>query len=140
MMMRREFITLLGGATAAWPLAAHGQQPKLPTIGFLGASTAAGFSVWVAAFTKRLHELSWTEGRTVAIEYRWAEGRSERYSERLSGWGIETLRASDRFLDPAMQQVVRSWIELDINGWRLKAMLGQPPTWRLAELYVLKSK
>jgi hypothetical protein len=53
---------------------------------------------------------------------------------------LETLHAVDRFLDPAMQQVVRSWIELDINGWRLKAMLGQPPTWRLAELYVLKSK
>jgi hypothetical protein len=60
-MRRREFITLLGGATI-WPLAAHGQQPKLPTIGFLGASTAAGFSGWVAAFTKRLHELGWTRG------------------------------------------------------------------------------
>jgi putative tryptophan/tyrosine transport system substrate-binding protein len=81
---RRAFITLLGGVAAAWPVAARAQQPKLPTIGFLGASTAAGFSGWVAAFTKRLHELGWIEGRSVAIEYRWAEGRSERYSEIAS--------------------------------------------------------
>jgi putative tryptophan/tyrosine transport system substrate-binding protein len=82
-LRRRELITLLSGA-AAWPLAAHAQQAKLSTIGFLGAGTAAGFSGWVAAFTKRLGELGWIEGRTVAIEYRWAEGRSERYAEIAS--------------------------------------------------------
>jgi ABC-type uncharacterized transport system substrate-binding protein len=81
-MMRREFITLLGGAAAIWPLAARGQQPaKLPIIGFLGAATASARSQWVAAFVQRLHELGWIEGRTVAIEYRWAEGRSERFAE-----------------------------------------------------------
>jgi putative tryptophan/tyrosine transport system substrate-binding protein len=78
---RREFITLLGGV-AAWPLAARAQQPaKLPTIGFLGASTPAAIGQWVAAFVQRLRELGWIENRTVAIEYRWAEGRSERYAE-----------------------------------------------------------
>jgi ABC-type uncharacterized transport system substrate-binding protein len=81
-MKRREFITLLGGsAAAAWPLAAGAQQAgKLPTIGFLGPQTAAAQSSWTAAFGQRLRELGWIEGRTVAIEYRWAEGRSERYS------------------------------------------------------------
>jgi putative ABC transport system substrate-binding protein len=79
---RREFITLLGGAAAAWPHAARAQQPaKLPTIGFLGASTASAWSHWSAAFAQRLRELGWMEGRTVAIEYRWAEGRGERYAE-----------------------------------------------------------
>ena len=81
-MRRREFITLLGGAAAAWPLAARAQQPaKLPTIGFLGAATPSAWSQWVAAFVQRLRELGWIEGRTVAIEYRWAEGRSERFAE-----------------------------------------------------------
>ena len=78
---RRQFITLLGGA-ATWPLAARAQQsPKLPTIGFLGQSTPVIESRRLAAFLKRLRELGWIEGRTVAIEYRWAEGRSERAAE-----------------------------------------------------------
>jgi putative ABC transport system substrate-binding protein len=79
---RREFITLLGGAAAAWPLAARAQQPtKLPTVGFLGVSTPAAQGHMVAALVQRLRELGWIEGRTIAIEYRWAEGRDERYSE-----------------------------------------------------------
>jgi putative tryptophan/tyrosine transport system substrate-binding protein len=80
-LKRREFITLLGGAAVAWPLAARAQQAKLPTIGFLGASTPLNWNPWTAAFVQRLRELGWIEGRTVAIEYRWAEGRNERYSE-----------------------------------------------------------
>src|SRR5262245_15212753 len=81
-MKRREFITLLGGAVVAWPLAARTQQTgKLPTIGFLGQSTPSAMSQWVAAFIQRLRELGWIEGRTVAIEYRWAEGRDERYAQ-----------------------------------------------------------
>jgi putative ABC transport system substrate-binding protein len=82
-MRRREFITLLGATTAAWSsLAARAQQPtKLPTVGFLGASTLSASSPWVAAFVGRLRELGWTEGRTIVIEYRWAEGRTERYAE-----------------------------------------------------------
>jgi putative ABC transport system substrate-binding protein len=78
-MKRREFITLLGGA-AAWPLAARAQQPgKLRTIGFSGQSTRSAESELVAAFTQRLRELGWIEGRTVTIEYRWSEGRAERF-------------------------------------------------------------
>jgi putative tryptophan/tyrosine transport system substrate-binding protein len=109
---RREFITLIGGAAASWPLAARAalaseasgqrgdskvrapdtrpepgssaraQQGKtLPTIGFLGASTSSNWTHWTAAFVRRLGELGWIDGRTVAIEYRWAEGRSERLAE-----------------------------------------------------------
>jgi putative ABC transport system substrate-binding protein len=78
---RRDFITLLGGA-AAWPLAARAQERgKLPTIGYLGAATPSAWSQRTAAFVQRLHELGWIEGRTVAIEYRWAEGRNERFAE-----------------------------------------------------------
>ena len=79
---RREFITLLGGAAAAWPLAAQAQPVKtLPTIGFLGASTSLNWTHWTNAFMRRLGELGWIDGRTVTIEYRWAEGRSERFAE-----------------------------------------------------------
>ena len=81
-MRRRQFITLLGGAAAAWPLAARAQQAtKLPTIGFLGQSTPAAESQRFAALVQRLRELGWIEGRTVAIEHRWAEGRPERAAE-----------------------------------------------------------
>jgi ABC-type uncharacterized transport system substrate-binding protein len=79
-MKRREFITLIGGAAATWPLAARAQQ-KLPTIGFLGASGSSTESPWTAAFVQRLRELGWVEGRTIAIEYRWGEGRGERFDE-----------------------------------------------------------
>jgi putative tryptophan/tyrosine transport system substrate-binding protein len=79
---RREFITLLGGGAAAWPLVASAQQPgKLATVGFLGASSASGWSSWVAAFVQRLRELGWIEGRNLTIEYRWADGRNERAAE-----------------------------------------------------------
>ena len=77
-MRRREFIALVGSAAAAWPLAAR--AGKLPTIGVLG-SDAPGWSAWTAAFAQRLHELGWIEGRTIAIEYRWSEGRPERVAE-----------------------------------------------------------
>ena len=79
-MKRRELITLLSGA-AAWPLAARAQQAKLPTIGFLGGSTYSAASQRIAAFAQRLRELGWIDGRTVAVEYRWGEGRSERFTE-----------------------------------------------------------
>src|SRR6266446_8955177 len=80
-MKRREFIGLLGGA-AAWPITARAQQPgKLPTIGYLGSATPASQGQWVAAFVQRLRELGWIEHRSIAIEYRWAEGRNERFAE-----------------------------------------------------------
>ena len=79
-MNRREIIAALAGA-AAWPLVARGQQAgKLPTVGMLGSSLAA-FSYWLPALLQRLHELGWIENRTMAIEYRWTEGRNERYAQ-----------------------------------------------------------
>jgi len=74
---RREFISLLGGTAAAWPLASRAQQ-RIPRVGFLFAGTPSIWSKEVAAFAQRLGELGWIEGRTVAIEYRWVESRTER--------------------------------------------------------------
>jgi putative ABC transport system substrate-binding protein len=81
-MIRREFITLLGAAGAAWPVGAWGQQQsRLPVIGFLGGSTPSATSQWTVTFVKRLRELDWVEGKNIQIEYRWAEGRTERFAE-----------------------------------------------------------
>jgi len=81
-LRRRDFITLLGAAAAVRPIAASAQRAgKLPTVGFLGQSTRSATSEWVAAFVRRLRELGWIENRTVAIEYRWGEGRDERFAE-----------------------------------------------------------
>jgi putative tryptophan/tyrosine transport system substrate-binding protein len=81
-MRRREFITLIGGTAAAWPLTARAQKPsKLPVIGFLGTTTPAAISQWTGPFEQRLSELGWIQGRTITIEYRWAEGHPERYAE-----------------------------------------------------------
>jgi len=78
---RREFITLLSGA-AAWPLSARAQQAaRRPTIGYMGVNTPVVESQRTAAFVQRLRELGWIEGRNVAVEYRWAEGRNERFAE-----------------------------------------------------------
>jgi putative ABC transport system substrate-binding protein len=81
-MRRRGFIKAIASSSVAWPLAALGQQPaKLPTIGFFCQSTRSAASEWVAAFVQRLRELGWIENRTVAIDYRWVEGREERFAE-----------------------------------------------------------
>ena len=81
MMRRRDFITLLGGA-AAWPVAARAQQPgKLPLVGVLGSASESSQHDLVADFTRRLRDLGWIEGRTVAFEFRWAEGRADRADE-----------------------------------------------------------
>jgi putative tryptophan/tyrosine transport system substrate-binding protein len=79
---RRKFLATLGGAAAVLPLAARAQQPgKLPTIGFLASGTPSSHTRWVTTFVQRLSELGWIEGRTVAIEVRWAEGRSDHAAE-----------------------------------------------------------
>ena len=81
-MRRREFITLLGGAVAAWPLVARAQQAgRVPKVGLLSSGTQAGQGQRVAAFLQRMRELGWIEGRTVVLEVRWAEGRPERFTE-----------------------------------------------------------
>ena len=107
-MSRRQFITLLGGA-AVWPLAARAQQVgKLPTIGFLGATTPSGGGQLLAAFVQRLRELGWVEGRTVAIEYRWSEGRNERFAEIAA-------------------ELVRLKVDVRTRFWKPAALLlGQP--------------
>jgi putative ABC transport system substrate-binding protein len=80
-MRRRNFIAGLVSTTAAWPLAARAQRSAMPVVGWLGGGTAASQGAWVDAFVRRLGELGWIEGRTVVIEYRWGEGRAERYAE-----------------------------------------------------------
>jgi putative tryptophan/tyrosine transport system substrate-binding protein len=76
-MRRREFVALFGGA-AAWPIAARGQQPTMPVIGFLSSGTPETFAPYVAAFRKGLNETGYVDGQTVAIEYRWAEANYDR--------------------------------------------------------------
>jgi ABC-type uncharacterized transport system substrate-binding protein len=78
MMRRREFITLFGGATAAWPLAARAQQRTTPAVGFLGSSSAAEWGPFVTAFQRGLKEIGYVEGENVTIEYRWADGQYDR--------------------------------------------------------------
>jgi putative tryptophan/tyrosine transport system substrate-binding protein len=85
-MNRRAFISVLGGAAAAplllWPFVARAQQPgRLPTIGYLGGGEPTTQRIWADAFVQRLRESGWIEGRTFAIEYRWGEGRAQRYAD-----------------------------------------------------------
>ncbi len=81
-MRRRDFISVVGASAAVWPFAALAEQAgRLPTIGFLGTPSASFWTSYTAAFVQRLRELGWIDGRTIAIEYRWAEGRKERFGE-----------------------------------------------------------
>ena len=86
-MKRREFIAVAGGA-AVWPLAAHAQQPAMPTIGFLGTASADQYTIRLRAFRQGLKETGYVEGQNVAIEYRWADS----HNDRLSGLASELVR------------------------------------------------
>src|SRR5215467_13519962 len=77
MMKRREFLTLIGGATA-WPLRARAQQPAIPVVGFLNADSPQGYARQLSAFLKGLGEKGYVDGRNIVIEYRWAENRIDR--------------------------------------------------------------
>jgi putative tryptophan/tyrosine transport system substrate-binding protein len=130
---RRKFLGTLGSAAATWPLAARAQQPgKLPTIGFLGAEATA-WSAYITAFAERLRALGWIEGRTIAIEYRWSEGRPKRVAEiaaefvRLkvdvivtNGPAVATLKQATSVIPIVFA------VALDPVGGGLVASLAQP--------------
>jgi putative tryptophan/tyrosine transport system substrate-binding protein len=130
---RRAFITLLGGV-AAWPGAARGQQPKLPTIGFLGTTSPSVWQTWTTAFVQRLRELGWIEGRTVAIEYRWAEGRQDRWAEFATDFArlkVDiVLTAADQAVNAAKQAMPTTPIVFAISndpvGTGMVASLARP--------------
>jgi putative tryptophan/tyrosine transport system substrate-binding protein len=131
-MKRREFITLLSGA-AVWPLSARAQQTgRVPTIGFLGAATAAVWAPWTAAFENRLQELGWMKGRTLVIEYRWAEGQSTRFAEiatefaRINVDAIVTAGSDPVIKAKQVTSVIPIVFALAIDSAGLVASLARP--------------
>jgi putative ABC transport system substrate-binding protein len=130
-MRRREFITLLSGA-AAWPLSSRAQPRKLPTIGFLGTD-ATNWAAWTAAFVARMRELGWIEGSTIAIEYRWSEGRPERVAEVAAEFvrlKVDLIVSFGTAIPSLMQATstipIVFAIAIDPVGAGLVASLGRP--------------
>jgi putative tryptophan/tyrosine transport system substrate-binding protein len=134
-MRRRDFITLLGGTAAAWPLVARAQQPaQRPTIGFLGVSTPLAAHDLVAAFLQRLHELGWNEDRNIAIDYWWAEERAERFAEIANEavrWKVDIIVTYGSALAIAAKQATSAIpivfpVATDPVGIGLVTSLGRP--------------
>ena len=80
-MRRREFITLFGGTTVAWPLAVLAQQPKMPVVGFLNGGSPDGYAPYVTGFLHGLNETGYSEGKNVTMDYQWARGQYDRLKE-----------------------------------------------------------
>jgi putative tryptophan/tyrosine transport system substrate-binding protein len=133
-MKRRDFIALLGGATAAWPLAAGAQtSPKIARVGYIAGSNVTSTEHMVGAFRQRLRELGYVEGQTIALEIRWAEGRSDRMPElvaELVGLKMDILVAGNSVAALAAQKATRTipivMVAPDPVGLGLVASLARP--------------
>jgi ABC-type uncharacterized transport system substrate-binding protein len=133
-MKRRDFIALLGGAAAAWPLAAGAQtSPKIPRVGYIAGSSANSTEHMVGAFRQRLRELGYVEGQTIALEVRYAEGRSDRMPELLAelvGLKMDVLMAGNSVAALAAQKATRTipivMVAADPVGLGLVASLARP--------------
>jgi putative ABC transport system substrate-binding protein len=108
MIRRRQFISLLGGAAAAWPVAARGQQPGMPIVGFLSSASPERNTDLVAAFREGLEREGYVEGKNVAIIYRWAEGRYDRLPEIAADLTRRTVNVLYAFDNTATAQAAKA--------------------------------